>query len=166
MAKRSAGLLLFRESAGGVEVLLAHPGGPYWARKDVGAWSIPKGEVGEGETPLAAAKREFREETGFEIHGSAIDLGRIRQTGGKEVFAWAVCHDLDPGAFLSNRFTLEWPPGSGRRQEFPEIDRLEWFSTEVARTKILRGQAALLDRLMRCRPDASSEHGPGSADLA
>ncbi|HZW11408.1 MAG TPA: NUDIX domain-containing protein [Phycisphaerales bacterium] len=151
MATASAGLLLFRERGSRLEVLLAHPGGPYWAMRDDGAWSIPKGELMAGEDPLAAARREFREETGFEPAQGCIPLGSIRQRGGKVVHAWAVEQDLDPSGFRSDTFTLEWPPRSGRRGAFPEIDRLEWFPIEVARSKILPAQAALLDQLGAAR---------------
>lgn len=157
MAKTSAGLLLFRETSGGLEVLLVHPGGPFWAKKDDGAWSIPKGELDEGEDPLAAARREFEEETGLatpeELNaaGDAIPLGSVRQPAGKAVHAWALELDLDTSGFRSDRpsnlFSMEWPPRSGKRQEFPEVDRVEWFPLEIARRKILEGQAKLLDLL-------------------
>ena len=145
--KKSAGLLLFREGAGRLEVLLVHPGGPFWAKKDAGAWSIPKGEIGEGEDPLAAAKREFEEETGTRPAGEAVALESRRQAGGKLVHAWAMRGDLDPGAVKSTTFSLEWPPRSGRRQEFPEVDRAAWFTLDEAREKILKGQAPFLDDL-------------------
>ena len=147
--KTSAGLLLYRDAAGRLEVLLVHPGGPFWAKKDAGAWSIPKGEIGEGEDPLAAAKREFEEETGTRPTGEAIALAPRRQAGGKLVHAWAVRGDLDPAALKSTTFTLEWPPRSGRRQEFPEVDRAAWFTLDEARDKILKGQAPFLDDLER-----------------
>jgi len=147
MPKTSAGLLLFREASGGLEVLLVHPGGPFWSRKDEGAWSIPKGEFEEGEDPLEAARREFEEETGASAQGEAIPLGSLRQSGGKVVQAWAVCGDFDPALLRSNTFLLEWPPKSGRRQEFPEVDRAGWFPVAAAKRKILKGQAAFLDRL-------------------
>lgn len=147
MAKASAGLLLFREVAGRLEVLLVHPGGPYWARKDEGAWSIPKGEFEEGEDPLEAAKREFGEETGFAIDGEPFPLDPLRQPGGKVVHAWALRGDLDPGRVRSNTFSMEWPPRSGRKQEFPEVDRAEWFSLENAERKILKGQSGFLSQL-------------------
>jgi predicted NUDIX family NTP pyrophosphohydrolase len=148
----SAGLLLFRETAAEVEVLLVHPGGPYWARKDDGAWSIPKGEFTEGEEPLAAAMRECREELGFSCTGDFIPLVPLRQPGGKLVFAWAVRSDFDPAGLRSNTFSLEWPPKSGRRQEFPEVDRAEWFALDSARRKILKGQAPFLDQLLERIP--------------
>ena len=147
MPKKSAGLLLFREVAGRLEVLLVHPGGPFWAGKDQGAWSIPKGEFEEGEEPLSAAKREFREETGFTPDGDMIPLEPLRQPSGKLVYAWAVERDLDPARVRSNTFSMEWPPRSGRYQEFPEVDRAAWFSVEEARGKISKGQAAFLVRL-------------------
>lgn len=147
MPKPSAGLLLYRQGPDGLEVLLAHPGGPYWANRDDGAWTIPKGEMDAGEDPLAAARREFREETGFQIDADATPLEPIRQKGGKLVHAWAVELDLDPSGFRSNTFELEWPPRSGRVRAFPEIDALAWFPIETARVKILPSQAGLLDQL-------------------
>lgn len=147
MPKTSAGLLLFREASGGLEVLLLHPGGPFWSRKDEGAWSIPKGEFEEGEDPLAAARREFEEETGASAPGEALVLGALKQSGGKTVHAWAVRGDFDPALLRSNTFLLEWPPKSGRMQEFPEVDRAGWFPLDEARRKILKGQAGFLDRL-------------------
>lgn len=147
MAKKSAGLLLYRDSATGVEVLLIHPGGPFWARKDEGAWSIPKGEFEDGEDPLGAAKREFEEETGTRPQGEFTPLGAVKQAGGKTVHAWALRSDFDPEGLRSNTFSMEWPPRSGRHAEFPEVDRAEWFTLGNARQKILKGQAELLDRL-------------------
>lgn len=148
MAGCSAGLLLYKRVGDGLQVLLVHPGGPYWARKDAGAWSIPKGEYTDGEEPRAAALREFEEETGqAPPEGELLDLGTVRQRGGKEVVAWAVEGDLDVTTLVSNTFELEWPPRSGRTQAFPEVDRAEWFDVEVARTKLHRGQVPLLDRL-------------------
>jgi predicted NUDIX family NTP pyrophosphohydrolase len=148
MSKRSAGLLLFRQKTEGLEVLLVHPGGPLWARKDDGVWSIPKGEFTE-EDPLAAAIREFEEETGARPEGEFIPLEPLRQPSGKVVFAWAVRSDFDASNLKSNLFSLEWPPKSGRRQEFPEVDRAEWYGMETARRKILAGQAGFLDQLIR-----------------
>ncbi|HEX6862560.1 MAG TPA: NUDIX domain-containing protein [Thermoanaerobaculia bacterium] len=147
MPKTSAGLLLFREASGGLEVLLVHPGGPFWSKKDEGAWSIPKGEFEEGEDPLEAARREFEEETGAAAQGEAIPLGSLRQSSGKIVHAWAVRGDLDPALLKSNVFLLEWPPKSGRMQEFPEVDRAGWFPVAAAKRKILKGQAGFLDQL-------------------
>ena len=146
--RRSAGLLLFRRRGEDVEVLLVHPGGPFWAKRDLGAWSIPKGEYLDDEEPLAAARREFAEELGSPApDGETIDLGEVRQKAGKVVCAWAVAGDLDPAAITSNTFTMQWPPRSGRTQEFPEVDRAQWFALSEARERINPGQAALLDRL-------------------
>jgi predicted NUDIX family NTP pyrophosphohydrolase len=147
MAKQSAGVLMFRERDRGVEVLLIHPGGPFWAKKDDGAWSIPKGEFGDDEDPLAAARREFEEELGAAVSGEFISLGSIKQGGGKRVHAWAVCGDFDPAMLRSNTFRMEWPPKSGRESEFPEVDRAEWFDLVSARRKILKGQVELVERL-------------------
>jgi predicted NUDIX family NTP pyrophosphohydrolase len=148
-AKRSAGLLLYRRAAkGAVEVLLGHMGGPFWASKDEGAWSIPKGEHGSDEDPLAAARREFEEELGSPPpDGEPEDLGEVRQRAGKVVRAWAVEGDLDASAIVSNTFELEWPPRSGQMREFPEVDRAEWFDLETARTKLVRAQAEFIDAL-------------------
>jgi predicted NUDIX family NTP pyrophosphohydrolase len=148
MARRSAGILLYRRRGEAVEVLLVHPGGPFWARRDRGAWSIPKGEVEPGEDPLAVAVREFEEETGRPPPAAGLlPLGEVRQRGGKLVAAWAAPGDLDPAAVTSNTFTLEWPPGSGRRREFPEVDRAGWFDLATARDKLVAAQAELVDRL-------------------
>jgi len=151
--KTSAGLLLFRTHEGELEVLLVHPGGPFWAKKDEGAWSIPKGEINEGEDPLAAAKREVLEELGTAPDGDFIPLAPVRQPGGKVVHAWAIEADIDPAAITSNTFQLEWPPRSGRQQTFPEVDRAVWFTISAARSKILRGQLPLLDALARTHTD-------------
>ena len=132
-----------------MEVLLVHPGGPIWAKRDAGAWSIPKGEPDAGEEPLTAARREFAEELGRGVNGKFIPLSPVRQPGGKVVHAWAVEADFDASSITSNTFSMEWPPRSGRQQAFPEIDRAEWFPLDVARQKILAGQAPLLDELMR-----------------
>jgi predicted NUDIX family NTP pyrophosphohydrolase len=147
--KRSAGIVLRRRTANGaVEVLLGHMGGPFWQRRQEGAWTIPKGEVEPGEEPLAVARREFHEELGMPVPpGDLIDLGEVRQAGGKVVRAWAVEGDLDVEAIVSNTFELEWPPKSGRIQSFPEIDRAAWFDLESARAVIVAGQRPLLDRL-------------------
>lgn len=147
MPKTSAGLLLYRCRGAALEVLLVHPGGPFWAKKDEGTWSIPKGEAAAGEDLLAHARREFEEETGFAIEGAFRPLAPVRQAGGKTVHAWAVEGDLDPAAIRSNRFTLEWPPRSGRIEEFPEIDRGAWFTLDEARRKINKGQVPLVDAL-------------------
>lgn len=150
MAATSAGLLLYRISASGaVEVLLAHPGGPFWARRDAGAWSVPKGEYGPGEDALATAYREFVEETGLPPPaGEAVCLGEVRQAGGKRVTVWALAGDLDPSGASSNTFELEWPRGSGRMSRFPEVDRVEWVPLAVARSKLVKGQVPFLDRLL------------------
>ena len=147
MAKQSAGVLLFRDRGGVVEVLLVHPGGPLWTKKDDGAWSVPKGEFSEDEDPLAAAQREFEEELGARPSGEFIPLGSIKQTGGKRVHAWALRGEFDPTLLASNNVKLEWPPKSGREMEFPEVDRAEWFDLMTARAKILKAQVELIDRL-------------------
>jgi predicted NUDIX family NTP pyrophosphohydrolase len=149
MPRRSAGVLLHRRGATGeVEVLLVHPGGPYWARKDLGAWSIPKGEYDEADDPRACALREFEEETGTRLEADAlVELGTVRQRSGKEVTAWACAGDLDAATIVSNTFEMEWPPRSGRVQSFPEVDRAEWFALDEARQRINSGQAELLERL-------------------
>ncbi len=153
MVARSAGLLLYRVSGDGVvEVLLTHPGGPFWARKDDGAWSIPKGEYEDDEDPLAAAYREFREEIGFDPPADEpISLGERRQPSGKKVVAWALQGDLDVTNAVSNTFEIEWPRGSGTMREFPEVDRVEWMSVDDARSKLLKGQVPFLDELLRLR---------------
>ena len=151
--KRSAGLLLYRKRDGALEVFLVHPGGPFWAKKDAGAWSIPKGEIDEGEDPLAAAKREFAEETGLRPDGELVALAPIRQKGGKVVLAWAIEGDCDARAIKSNVFSMEWPPKSGKMAEFPEIDRAEWFSLDEARRRINPGQLPLIDELQEISGD-------------
>ena len=151
MPTKSAGLLLYRNSpeGSGIEVLLAHPGGPFWRNKDEGAWTIPKGEFTDDENPLAAAKREFEEELGAEPPaGDYIQLKPIKQKNGKIVHAWAVEGDFDPKTLKSNTFEMEWPPKSGRMQSFPEVDRAQWFTPELARKKMLTGQGALIDELL------------------
>lgn len=159
MAKRSAGILPYRQTDRGLEIFLIHPGGPFWARKDDGAWSIAKGLYEENETPLTAAKREFREETGFEAEGDFIPLGDFKQPGGKIVSVWALEADYDPSKIKSNTFPLEWPPRSGKIVDFPEADRAEWFSVEEAGRKILKGQVAMLMALVeRISPMASEEN--------
>ena len=149
MPTRSAGLLVYRRTGGGIEVLLVHPGGPYWRRKDDGAWSIPKGEHDVDEEPLDVAIREFREELGVDPPDtrSAVPLGEHRQPSGKLVTAWAIEGDVDVSDIVSNTFEMEWPPRSGRTAEFPEVDRADWFAVDDARWKLLRGQVVLLDRL-------------------
>lgn len=147
--KRSAGLLPYRRKADGIEVLIAHPGGPFWATRDEGAWSVVKGEIDTDEEGQAAARREFEEETGFSAPaGPYRFLGRVTQAGGKEVEAWAVEADLDPGALRPGTFAMEWPPRSGRREEFPEIDRVAWVDLPTARRKLNPAQAPLLERLL------------------
>ncbi|MZF89021.1 NUDIX domain-containing protein [Streptomyces sp. SID5643] len=151
--KRSAGLLLFHATDDGLEVLLGHMGGPFFARRDAGAWTVIKGEYEPDEPAWEAARREFREELGLPPpDGEAIDLGEVRQTGGKVVTAWAVRADLDPAAVVPGTFRMEWPPRSGRLQEFPELDRVAWFGLDRARAVIVKAQAAFLDRL--------AEHSP------
>jgi predicted NUDIX family NTP pyrophosphohydrolase len=146
--RRSAGILLYRRSGDAVEVLLVHPGGPLWARRDTGAWSIPKGEYGDDENPQACALREFEEETGTALPaGDLIELGEVKQKGGKVVTAWAAEGDIDTDAVQSNTFTMEWPPRSGRTAEFPEIDRAGWFGFDLAREKLIPAQAELVERL-------------------
>jgi predicted NUDIX family NTP pyrophosphohydrolase len=150
MIRQSAGILVYRISAdGALEVFLAHPGGPYWFRKDEGAWTIPKGEFEADEEPLSAATREFEEETGFEAVGPFIELGTITQRGGKIVYAWAVEGDFDPSRIKSNTFSIEWPSGSGRQKDFPEIDKAGWFSIDEARIKMKPEQFELVERLHR-----------------
>jgi len=146
MSKKSSGLLAYRRRAGHVEVFLIHPGGPYWARKDDGVWSIPKGGF-TAEEPLEAAKREFTEETGFQTNGPYRALAPIRQPSGKLIHVWTFEGDYDPAAIRSNTFPMEWPPGSGMMRDFPEADRAGWFSTEKAREKIIRGQRGFIDEL-------------------
>ena len=151
MARRSAGILLYRLAGQEPEVLLVHPGGPFWARKEEGAWSIPKGEYGDDEDPRAAALREFEEELGTALphHADALlDLGEVRQRSGKVVSAYALEGDLDASAITSNTFAMEWPPRSGRTQDFPEVDRAGWFAPAEARARLVPAQAELVDRLL------------------
>jgi predicted NUDIX family NTP pyrophosphohydrolase len=149
MPKLSAGLLLYRSVAGAVEVLLVHPGGPYWAKRDEGAWSLPKGEYGAEEDPFVVAVREFREELGRDPPRDCPPafLGELRQPGGKRISAWALEGDIDLHAIRSNMFTMEWPPGSGRVREFPEVDRAAWFGLKAAQRKLVPGQVGFIDRL-------------------
>ncbi len=145
---------MYRQHKGHVEVLLVHPGGPFWAKKDLGAWSIPKGEYVEGENALQAALREFNEETGFTAVGEFIELGELCQAGGKAVSAWAFAGDCDPAKLVSSRCQIEWPPRSGRRIEIPEVDRADWFSLSSAREHILKSQVGFLDRLAAILADS------------
>ena len=147
MAKQSAGILLYRNASGRIEVLLVHPGGPFWAKKDDGAWSIPKGEFVDGEEAVEAAKREFQEETGMAIDGTLEALKPVKQPGGKTVYAWAVEGDVNASAVRSNTFSMEWPPKSGKNRSFPEVDRAGWFDLDMAKVKILKGQVGLLEQL-------------------
>lgn len=149
MAKKSAGLLLYRRKEDKLEVLLAHPGGPFWAKKDLGAWTVPKGEYTDAEEPLDAARREFQEETGHAPEGQFLELGSIRQKSGKQVTAWAVEGNFDPELLRSNTCFLEWPPRSGQQVEVPEVDRAEWFSVEEAHERIIEAQQPFLDELLR-----------------
>jgi len=148
MPKTAAGLLLYRRRSLGVEVLLAHPGGPFWARKDLGAWTIPKGEIDPGEDPVSAARREFREEIGLDVTAPVEPLGQIKQPGGKIVLIWAAEGDFDPARLASNTFEMEWPKGSGHVRIFPEVDRAAWFDLGEARRRILPGQAPFLEALV------------------
>jgi len=148
MGKKSAGILMYRFREGSLEVFLVHPGGPLWQKRDSGAWSIPKGEIDEGGDPLETARREFHEETGFEIEGDLMPLAPIKQSGGKRVYAWAVEGDCDPDQIRSNLFAMEWPPRSGKQAEFPEVDRAAWYSIAEARDKLVSGQRGLLDQLL------------------
>jgi predicted NUDIX family NTP pyrophosphohydrolase len=147
MVQRSAGLLMFRRRSGAIEVLLVHPGGPYWAKKDDGAWSIPKGLFEAGEDALVAARREFEEETGQSPQGPIIELGVFRQPSGKRISAWAIEGEFDLQSFASNSFVMEWPPRSGRMMEFPEADHADWFGREQALVKITKGQLPILNEL-------------------
>ena len=147
MAARSAGIIVYRKRAETIEVLLVHPGGPFWSKRDAGAWSIPKGEYSDDEDAEAAARREFEEETGWTIASDLLPLGEIRQKAGKTVTAFAAEGDFDTASLDSNRFEIEWPPKSGRIAAFPEVDRAGWFALDEAREKIIKGQRPLLDRL-------------------
>ena len=146
-SKKSAGILLYRRKAAELEVLLAHPGGPFWTKRDLGAWTLPKGEIDEGEDPYAAARREFVEETGFEPGDSALALEPVTQPSGKTIYAWAIEGDCDATMARSITFTMEWPPKSGKEEEFPEIDKVEWFAIPEAERRILPGQAPFLAQL-------------------
>jgi len=169
MPKRSAGVLLYRKTSEGLEVLLAHPGGPFWMNRDKGAWSIPKGEFEETEDAQAAARRELLEETGIVVSGPLMELGTYRQPNGKRVSAWAVEDDFDPSKLKSNSCEVEWPPKSGRSIEVPEIDRVAWFSLEEALAKVTRGQVpilrALAEALVSANGNAEKEFGTPIAHL-
>jgi predicted NUDIX family NTP pyrophosphohydrolase len=159
MPPRSAGIVAFRSTQGITEVLLVHPGGPFWRNKDIGAWSIPKGEYGASENPEEVARREFLEELGIEMTNDLVPLGEVRQRGGKMVTAFAAELDVDVQTIRSNTFEIEWPPRSGRRQVFPEVDRVQWFDLATARSKIIEGQKGLLDRLERGFGKAAERSG-------
>jgi predicted NUDIX family NTP pyrophosphohydrolase len=148
MSRKSAGIVLFRRRSEGIEFFLVHPGGPFWKNKDAGAWSVPKGEFNDNEYPLAAAIREFEEETGTIIEGDFIQLSPVKLKSGKTIYAWALENDIDPVSFRSNLFEMEWPPHSGKKQEFPEIDKAEWFSLEQVFNKINTSQVALIEELI------------------
>ena len=156
MGKKSAGLLVFRIRQNNLQIFLMHPGGPFFARKDLGAWSIPKGEIGENENEAEAAKREFEEETGFQFKGDLISLKPIKQKSGKTVVAWATEQDFDVSKIKSNLFEMEWPPKSGKYQQFPEMDRAEWFSVSDAKEKIIPGQNGLIEELEKIVVNRSS----------
>lgn len=147
MTQKSAGILLYRFHNNLKQVLLVHPGGPFWAKKDLGAWSVPKGEFGPGENPLDAAKRELEEETGIKAEGNFIELTPVKQKSGKLVYAWALPKDIDPAAIKSNNFEMEWPPKSGKINSFPEIDKAAWYTMDEARKKIVDGQIPLINEL-------------------
>ncbi len=167
MAKQSAGILLYRRAGDTIEVLLAHPGGPFFAKKDDGVWSIPKGEFTDGEEPLQAAEREFQEETGTPVpQGERKDIGKVKLSSGKTIYAWAVEGNLDASNINSNTFSLEWPPKSGQKQEFPEIDRAEWFILPKAVQKLNKSQVTFIERLaafLKLNFDATPSDTPDSA---
>ncbi|RME35188.1 MAG: NUDIX domain-containing protein [Gammaproteobacteria bacterium] len=161
MSRRSAGILMYRYRDGEPEVLLVHPGGPFWAHRDEGAWSVPKGLYEEGETPLEAARREFEEETGFPVAGEFVDLGELKLPSGKRLRVWAVEGDLDAERIRSNTFEMEWPRGSGRLIEVPEVDRGAWFDPEEARRRIAPGQLPFLERLLEILRRRGRDDGNG-----
>ncbi len=147
MSKKSAGILMYRFRTEVIEVLLVHPGGPFWAKKDLGSWSIPKGEYTDSEDPFTVAKREFQEETGFQVDGNFLPLTSLKQPGGKIVSIWAVEGNCDASEIKSNTFLMEWPPRSGKKQEFPEVDRGEWYTIDMAKNKLLKGQVGFIEEL-------------------
>ena len=149
MSKKSAGILLYRFKKKNLEIFLAHPGGPFWKNKDAGAWSIPKGEFDDNEEPLDAAIREMKEETGLTLKGNFIELTPVKQKSGKLVYAWALEHNIDPSEIKSNEFEMEWPPKSGKKKSFPEIDKAEWFDLTMAKDKILGAQWPLVEQLRK-----------------
>lgn len=164
MPKLSAGVVLYRHGDRGLEIFLVHPGGPFWAKKDVGAWSIPKGEYAEDEDAFAAAKREFREETGFDVpRGQASELGNVKY-GNKILTAWSMEGSLDARRVNSNTFTMEWPPKTGRKQEFPEVDRAGWFPPAIAKQKLVKGQVELVDRLCE-QLDVSADEAQNQSQM-
>jgi predicted NUDIX family NTP pyrophosphohydrolase len=148
MSKKSAGIILYRFNNNVLQVFLVHPGGPFWIKKDTGAWSVPKGEFEENENPLDAAKREMEEETGIKADGNFIELTPVKQKSGKMVYAWAILKDADPALISSNTFEMEWPPKSGKKKSFPEVDKASWFDVQEAKIKIIEGQRPLLDELV------------------
>jgi predicted NUDIX family NTP pyrophosphohydrolase len=156
MTKKSAGLLMYRRRNGKLEIMLVHPGGPFWVKKDLGSWSIPKGEYTNEEEPLEVAKREFQEETSFKAEGKFMVLTPIKQPSGKLITIWAFEGDCDASKIKSNTFTMEWPPRSGKQQEFPEVDRAAWFTISVAKKKIIKGQTGFIDELYQIIVDNSS----------
>lgn len=161
--KKSAGLLMYRVRESALEVFLVHPGGPFWAKKDAGAWSIPKGEFEEGEDPFEAAKREFQEETGFSVEGNFISLTPLKQPSGKLIYAWAIEGECDAKSIKSNKFSMEWPPRSDKHEEFPEVDRAEWFAIPQATEKLLPGQREFLKELLRVTGSSDASSTPGSS---
>jgi predicted NUDIX family NTP pyrophosphohydrolase len=149
MPKKSAGILMYRSQKDVLEVLLVHPGGPFWTKKDIGSWSIPKGEYTDTEDPFTVAKREFEEETSFQVDGDFTPLTPLEQPSGKVVSAWTVEGDCDASKIKSNTFLMEWPPRSGKKQEFPEVDRAEWFTIDTAKKKLLKGQVGFIEELCK-----------------
>lgn len=164
MPLHGAGILLYRFTKEKLELLLAHPGGPYWANRDDGTWSIPKGLFDQDEIPLEAAKREFKEETGFEVDGEFIPLGELKQPGGKIVHAWALEQDIDATQIVSNTYAVEWPHKSGRWRRYPEVDKAGWFTVDEARKKILKGQVGFIDRLLQAISTDSKSEALGTID--